>query len=106
MSPQDPTAAGILEHPANSRQFTNCDGKVTPGKLVERITPVYPAAARAARQTGSVEISLIIDIDGTPKDIEVIRGPSQLLDDAALEAIRKWRYTPYMCGGIPSRLTA
>jgi TonB family protein len=43
-----------------------------------------PAAARAARQTGTVEIYLVIDTDGTPKDMKIVRGASKLLDDAAV----------------------
>ena len=101
LSPQDATAANVLEHPANSRHFTDCDGKVTSGRLVERVAPVYPAAARAARQTGSVEIHAVIDIDGTLKDLEIVKGGSKLLEDSALEAARKWRYEPYRCGGLP-----
>jgi TonB family protein len=101
LSPQDKNAAGVLEHPANSRHFTTCDGRVTSGRLVERATPVYPAAARAAHQTGSVEIHAVIDIDGTLKDMEIVKGGSKLLEDSALDAARKWRYEPYMCGGVP-----
>jgi TonB family protein len=101
LSPQDATAASVLEHPADSRHFTSCDGKVTSGKLVERVNPVYPAAARAARQTGNVEIHAVIDIDGTLKDVEIVKGGNKLLEDSALEAARKWRYEPYRCGGVP-----
>ncbi len=101
LSPQDATAANVLEHPANSRHFTNCDGKVTSGKLVERVAPVYPAAARAARQTGTVEIHAVIDIDGTLRDLEIVKSGSKLLEDSALEAARKWRYEPYRCNGVP-----
>jgi len=99
--PQATATAGLLDRPADSRQFNNCNGRVTPGRLIERTNPVYPWAARVGRQTGSVEIYLVIDIDGMPKDMEIVRGSSKLLDDAAVEAIRKWRYEPYKCGGIP-----
>jgi TonB family protein len=99
--PQATATAGLLDHPADSRQFNNCDGSLKSGRLVDRANPVYPAAARAARQTGTVEIYLVIDIDGAPKDMEIVRGASKLLDDAAVEAIRKWRYEPYTCGGVP-----
>lgn len=101
LSPQDPTATGVLEHPANSRHFADCDGKVTPGRLVERVAPVYPAAARAAHQTGSVEIHAMIDVDGTLKDLEIVKGGNKLLEDSALDAARRWRYEPYRCGGVP-----
>ena len=101
LSPQDKTAAGILEHPADSRRFSICDGEVTSGRVIEHVAPVYPAAARAARQTGSIEIHALIDIDGTLKDLEIVKGGSKLLEDSALEAARKWRYEPYKCGGVP-----
>jgi len=43
----------------------------------------------------------LIDIDGTLKDLEIVKSASKLLDDAALEAVRNWRYQPYICGGNP-----
>jgi TonB family protein len=101
LDPQSPSAAGLLDHPADARQLSNCEGPVTSGMLVQSATPVYPKAARAARQTGTVEIYASIDIDGSLKDMEIGRGVSKLLDDAAMEAVRKWRYKPYMCGGNP-----
>jgi periplasmic protein TonB len=48
-----------------------------------------------------VEIYLVIGTDGVPRDMELIQGVSKLLDDAAMDAIRQWRYEPYFCGGVP-----
>jgi TonB family protein len=101
LGPQAPAATGLLDHAADSRRFDNCDGDIGEGRLVDRTNPVYPPAARMARKTGTVEIYAVIDTDGTLKDMEIVRSASKLLDDAALEAIRKWRYRPYMCGGNP-----
>jgi len=101
LSSQELPARGLLDHSANARQFSNCDGKVTPGKLIQHKNPEYPAVARMAHQEGTVQVYVVIDVDGKPKDIEIVRGASKLLNDAALEAIRQWRYQPYICDGIP-----
>jgi TonB family protein len=104
LDPQSIAAADLLHHSPDSRQFNNCDSDITTidqGKALVHINPVYPPVARMAHQTGTVEIYLVIDTDGTVKDMEIIRGASKLLDDAAVEAVRKWRYEPYKCGGRP-----
>ena len=91
----------LCEHPEGARRFSNCEGHVGEGRLVERTAPVYPLAARRTRQTGTIEIYALIDIDGTLKGLEIVKSASKLLDDAVLEAVRNWRYQPYICGGNP-----
>jgi TonB family protein len=98
---QSATASGVLDHAADSRQFNICEGPVRAGRLVQRESPIYPAAARLSHQTGTVEMYAVIDTDGTLKDLEIVHGASTLLDAAAMEALRKWRYEPYKCDGMP-----
>ena len=74
--------------------------KVMEGMLVRRIEPRYPPPAIAARIEGPVKIKAIISREGIIQQAEVLSG-SPLLSRAALEAIREWRYRPYILNGEP-----
>jgi protein TonB len=73
---------------------------VTEGFLIQRITPVYPAIARQVRAQGAVILQATISRNGTIQNLEVISGPA-LLARAALDAVRQWRYRPYMLNNEP-----
>jgi len=70
-----------------------------PRKLVH-VRPVYPASAQWARVQGSVVIDCLIDARGRVVDARVVEG-IPLLNEAALTAVRQWRYTPTLFGGVP-----
>jgi len=63
--------------------------------------PEYSEEARKAKQQGTVVLSLIVDADGRPRDIHVVRPLGMGLDEKAVEALRKWRFEPGRKGGIP-----
>ena len=67
---------------------------VTKGILLKRVTPKYPKAAKKAKIEGSVVLALVIGKDGTVKDVHVVSGPNELVD-AAMVAVKQWRYRPY-----------
>jgi protein TonB len=73
---------------------------VMEGMLINRVLPVYPAPARAMRIAGRVELQATIARDGTIANLRVVDGPA-LLRAAALEAVRQWRYRPYLLNGEP-----
>ena len=73
---------------------------MSPGMLVERVEPRYPPAALIARIEGPVKIKAIIGREGVIQQAEVLSG-SPLLRGAALEAIRQWRYRPFILNGEP-----
>jgi protein TonB len=62
--------------------------------------PVYPAIARSAHITGTVVLQATISKQGTISDLKVISGPP-LLANAALEAVRTWRFKPTILNGEP-----
>jgi protein TonB len=76
---------------------------VVQGALVSKVNPDYPRVARAARIQGSVVMDAIIGTDGTVQQLQVISG-NPLLVGAALEAVKKWRYRPYLLDGIPAEV--
>jgi len=73
---------------------------VTEGMLVHRVTPVYPTLARNAHIQGAVQLHAIIGRDGTIQNLQAISGPP-LLIPAALDAVQRWRYRPYLLNNEP-----
>jgi TonB family protein len=68
--------------------------------LLEKTNPVYPPIAKAARVSGTVVLQATISKAGTIENLRVISGPP-LLQQAALEAVKTWRYRPYLLEGKP-----
>jgi protein TonB len=71
--------------------------RVAPGQgpgLIKRVEPKYPPIAQAARLQGTVVLDAVIRKDGSVGDITVLRSGNQLFDQAAIEALKQWRYTP------------
>ena len=60
---------------------------------------MYPEIARLARQEGTVVLEATIDMTGAVADVSVVRSVP-LLDDAAIAAVRQWRYTPTRLNGV------
>ncbi|HKW88183.1 MAG TPA: energy transducer TonB [Candidatus Acidoferrales bacterium] len=71
---------------------------VQSGMLIHRVEPLYPAIARIARVSGTVELRAIIGRDGSVGSIEVVSG-NPLLVRAAVDAVRQWRYRPTILDG-------
>lgn len=76
-------------------------GAVEQSNLIEKKTPVYPTAAKAARIQGKVLLEALISKEGVPQEIRVLSSPSDDLSESALEAVREWRYTPTLLNGNP-----
>lgn len=70
-----------------------------PKKLVH-VAPVYPPIALAAGKEGLVILEALIAEDGTVRDVRVLRS-ELLLDEAAVTAVRQWRFTPTLLNGEP-----
>lgn len=70
--------------------------------LMLKTDPVYPPIARAARVQGDVKIAVVIDKDGSIASEKVISGPA-MLQQAALDALKKWRFTPFLANGIATQ---
>jgi periplasmic protein TonB len=70
-----------------------------PTKLVH-VSPVYPPIALAAHKEGLVILQAVIAEDGTVRDVKVLRS-QPLLDQAAIDAVRQWRFSPSLLHGEP-----
>jgi len=73
---------------------------ISQGLLVHQVKPVYPAVARAARIQGAVVLTALIGKDGAVQELELVSG-HPLLVPAAMEAVKQWRYRPYVLNGEP-----
>jgi TonB family protein len=69
-------------------------------KLVHSVLPVYPDAAKQAGVEGPVRLKAVIGKDGTVQSLRVRSGDAALVD-AAVEAVRQWRYQPTLVDGKP-----
>ena len=75
-------------------------GKIKEPAKVKHVPPVYPAIAQQARVEGIVIIEAIIGADGRVQQARVLRS-KPLLDEAALDAVRQWMFTPTLLNGVP-----
>jgi protein TonB len=75
-------------------------GAIRQPQRIRDVAPVYPSIAQAARVQGIVIIEATIGADGQVVNTRVLRSVP-LLDDAALDAVRQWHYTPTLLNGVP-----
>jgi protein TonB len=75
-------------------------GGVSQGLLIQQVRPTYPALAIAARVQGPVILSALISRGGTIENLRLVSGHPMLVQ-AAIDAVRQWRYRPYLLNGEP-----
>jgi len=69
-------------------------------RLTNKVTPVYPPAAKKARTQGKVELDAVIGLDGHVENLKVVSGPNEL-QQSAMDAVRQWVYKPFLVHGNP-----
>jgi TonB family protein len=75
-------------------------GNVQAANIIQKLTPVYPAEAKANRVQGTVRFTVIIGKDGTVKSLTLVSG-DPVLAQAAKDAVQKWVYKPTLLNGDP-----
>jgi periplasmic protein TonB len=73
---------------------------VQQGNLISQVKPTYPAIAKSARIQGAVVLQAEISKQGTIENLRVISGHPMLVQNA-LDAVKQWRYKPYLLNGEP-----
>jgi len=68
--------------------------------LIHKTTPLYPKYAQEAHITGTVVMKATITDQGTIEGIQVLSGP-KILAPAAVDAVKTWKYRPYLLNGQP-----
>jgi protein TonB len=94
------SANSVAPPPPPSHQTIKLSGGVTDGLLVHKVTPVYPMIARQTHTQGAVVIQAVIGRDGRIENLQLISG-NPLLVNAAMEAVKQWRYRPYLLSNEP-----
>lgn len=74
-------------------------GDIKPPKLLKKVDPVYPEEARKARVDGVVIIEATTDKEGDVVSVKILRSKAPLLNRAAIDAVRQWKYEPMMIDG-------
>ena len=74
--------------------------EVAAARLIHRVEPEYPLAARAAGVQGPVVLAAQISPEGMVQQLSVVKGDPALAP-AAVEAVKQWRYQPFMVDGRP-----
>jgi periplasmic protein TonB len=82
--------------------------RVAEANLIHDVPPQYPPEAGRERIEGTVVVLAVISTDGSVQDVQVLSG-LPILAQAAVEAVKQWRYKPYLLNGVPveidSRIT-
>ncbi len=69
-----------------------------PLKIIKRVLPVYPPAARLRLQTGTVILEAVVDTNGRVKQVRMVSG-SPIFREAAIDAVKEWQYQPAKLNG-------
>jgi protein TonB len=73
---------------------------VSQGLLVRKVNPTYPPLARQARISGTVVLRAVISKDGSIENLTLVSG-HPMLAPAAIDAVKQWKYKPYLLNGEP-----
>ncbi len=102
LSDDDERVNGVVAQISPARQTTRVrvPKGVEQGLLAHRVQPDYPPDAREAHIQGTVELRALIGKDGSVEGLTLVSG-HPMLAPAAIDAVRQWRYRPYMLYGNP-----
>jgi len=110
-----PPSQGQAEPPATAHSGVEPAASVTPERvlalspaaaansLIHRVEPDYPEEARKRQLQGPVVLDIHIGQDGTVLDTKLVSG-EPLLADAAMAAVRQWRFQPRLVDGAPAEM--
>ncbi len=94
--------SALLPAPAMPALRTPIAEGMAGGLPISQVQPVYPAEARRIGLEGTVVLDAFVSPRGKVEDIKLVSGPS-VLAEAAIEAVSKWRYVPFVLDGRPIR---
>jgi len=76
-------------------------GNLRAPKLVHNVKPVYPELGVQARLSAVVILEAHVGTDGHVQSVRILRG-APVFDDAAIDAVKQWRYQPLLLNGVPT----
>jgi protein TonB len=90
----------------NASKTEKSNEPIQVGSLVDaatrKVNPTYPTVARTARVSGIVKVEVVLDEEGSVAEVKNAAGP-EMLKRAATEAVRRWKFKPFMRDGQPVR---
>jgi TonB family protein len=92
--------AGSNAQPSAPAAPVPIGGDVKQARLVSSVPPVYPSLAKTQHVSGNVQVDALIDATGRVTTMKVVSGPT-LLHQAAMDALRQWKYQPATLDGKP-----
>jgi protein TonB len=106
-SEEEPAAEGLNAGLAGSNAQPSAPaaplpigGDVKQAKLISSVPPVYPTLAKTQHVSGNVQVDALIDANGRVTTMKVVSGPT-LLQQAAMDALKQWKYQPATLDGKP-----
>jgi protein TonB len=90
---------------ADPNQVYQLSSDITAPVLIDRVTPRYPSIDARIGREGRVVILVVVEKDGTVSSTKVLRSVSNTMDDAAVDAVKKWLYRPASLDGRPVRVS-
>jgi len=101
---ESPLSGGLLEgnakQPVAPAEPVLVGGDVKPARMISSLPPSYPSLARTQHVAGDVRVDALIGANGRVSAMKVVSGPS-LLHQAAMDALRQWKYQPALLDGKP-----
>jgi protein TonB len=91
---------GLPSEPPPPVQAVRVGGNIKEPTKTKNVAPVYPDIAKQARVQGIVILECTISPQGKVTDVKVLRG-IPLLDQAGIDAVKQWQYTPTLLNGVP-----
>jgi protein TonB len=91
---------GLPPEPPPVVQAVRVGGAIKEPVKTKNVSPVYPDIAKQARVQGIVILECTISPQGRVTDVKVLRG-IPLLDQAGIDAVKQWQYTPTLLNGVP-----
>jgi periplasmic protein TonB len=94
------SASDVGPPPAPAAPAIKIGGNVQPPKLVSSVMPIYPVVAKSAGVAGQVVLQVSVNASGVVVATKVLSGPA-MLRQAAVDALRRWKYRPATLNGTP-----
>jgi protein TonB len=94
------SASDVAPPPAPAAPAIKIGGDVQPPKLVSSVMPIYPPVAKSAGVAGKVVLQASVSVSGVVVATKVLSGPA-MLRQAAVDALRRWKYQPATLNGSP-----
>jgi periplasmic protein TonB len=100
LAPPPPQPAPLPPVPSIKATPFRTGGQVQAANLIHQVNPVYPTLAKQTRTQGVVVMEAIISRDGSVESLRIVSG-HPFLTQAAIDAVKQWKYRPTMLNGDP-----